>query len=466
MTNPISERTRPFARSALVILAAASVAALCLLVLAAPGGAQLGTIFDAPPRTDPTGPNPLGAPTVERATAPMDEQGPSESVAAGRTVALPDGTEAVAGELIVNYENGVATRQSDLRRQAGATLKTDFPEIDAEVVALDEAAGTAGELEAKKAEIEADPAVESVDYNYVVRAAWSPNDPYFRGGYQANVRAVDAPRAWERSRGGARVAVLDSGCYRGHVELNEGKVVAQTDKYYGDGIANDERGHGTHVSSILAADTNNGAGIAGGAPGAQILCAKVLSNSGTSTTDVVMDGMRWAKANGARVVNMSLGGASYQRSFAELTASMYRSGVFVVAGAGNDNRYRGAYYPAAYPGVMAVAGTERDGTGRYLTANGGSNWGPYVDIAAPGEGIWGASISGPDRYVMYSGTSMATPHVAAAGAILASRGARAPAIFKSLRATADDRGARGRDDVYGSGLVDYHGGLLHYQRSR
>lgn len=277
---------------------------------------------------------------------------------------------------------------------------------------------------------------------------------------------MDAPRAWNRSLGGTRVAVLDSGCYKGHLELNEGKVVAQTDKYYNDGIANDENGHGTHVTSILAADTNNGVGISGGAPGARILCAKVMSNSGSSTTDVVMEGMRWAKANGARVINMSLGGGSYQQSFADLTASMYSSGIFVVAASGNDNAYRRAYYPAAYPGVMAVAGTERDGTGRYLTQNGGSNWGPYVDIAAPGESIWGASISGSNGYVLYNGTSMATPHVAAAGAILASKGARAPAIFKSLRATADDRGARGRDNVYGSGLVDFHGGLLHYQQSR
>ena len=443
------------------------MAAVAVLVMAAPGGARIAdATSDTPPAGGPAGPNPLGVPTVERESEPVEEQGPPESVPEEPTVRLPDGTEAVADELIVNYEDAVTAGRASLRQKTGATLEMSFPEIDAEVVALEEAAGTAGELEAEKAAFERDPAVEAVDYNYVVRAAWSPNDPYFRGGSQGNVHAVDALRAWNHSRGAARVAVLDSGCRKGHLELNEGKVVKQADLYYKDGVANDEYGHGTHVASILAADTNNGVGIAGGAPGARILCAKVLSNSGGSTSDVIMDGMRWAKANGARVINMSLGGAGYQRSFAELTDSMYEGGVFVVAAAGNDNAYRKAVYPAAYPGVMAVGGTERDGTGRYLTQNDGSNWGPYVDIAAPGEGIWGAAIGGNDRYVAYNGTSMATPHVAAAGAILASKGARPPEVFKSLRATADDRGARGRDDVYGSGLVDFHGGLLHYQRSR
>ena len=89
-----------------------------------------------------------------------------------------------------------------------------------------------------------------------------------------------------------------------------------------------------------------------------------------------------------------------------------------------------------------------------------------MDIAAPGESIWGASVAGSNRYVLYNGTSMATPHVAAAGAVPAAEGARVPAIFKSLRASADDGGRRGRDDVYGAGLVDFHGGLVHYRKSR
>lgn len=470
MTGTASRMGRSSARYGLLAVLAASVVAVAVLALATPGTARLAAVPDAPPKTDPTGPNPLGSPAVEDTTAvtpPEDEQGPPEAAPEEPTVALPDGNEAAAGELIVNYDEDVAEAgQASLRQRSDATLENDFPEIDAEVVALPEAADTAEALRSEKERLEADPAVEHVDYNYVVEALWSPDDPYFRQGYQGNVRAVDALRAWNHTRGGTRVAVLDSGCSKAHYELNEGKVIAQTDKHYDDGLANDLNGHGTHVSSILAADTNNGIGIAGGAPGASILCAKVLGNDGLTTTDNIMEGMRWAREKGARVINMSLGGAGYQRSFSELTTSMYRRGIFVVAASGNDNAYREAAYPAAYPGVMGVGGTTRDGTERYLTEFGGSNWGPYVDIAAPGESIWGASITGKNDYALYNGTSMATPHVAAAGALLAAKGARAPDIFRSLQATADDRGARGRDDKFGHGLVDYHGAMLHYLRNR
>lgn len=165
------------------VVTGASAVAVAALMITAPGAAQVAASSpDEPPNADPTGPNPLGSPTLESAPvpgAPVDGQGPPEVAPDVRTVVLADGTEAVADELIVNYgENTAGAKKADFRRAAGVALKTDFREIGAEVVVLDEAADTAGELEAKKAEIEADPAVASVDYNYVVWAAWSPNDPF------------------------------------------------------------------------------------------------------------------------------------------------------------------------------------------------------------------------------------------------------------------------------------------------
>lgn len=469
-SNGAFETPRQTLRHYLMAVATGVVLAMVFLALSSSVPVAAQAVSDKPPAKDPGGANPLGQPTNENTNTPMppeEDQGPAEPGEDEGTIALDDGARALDDELIVNYKAGTAgASQAEVRAEADGQLETDFPEINAEVVTLSDAASSASELEAEKARIEAEPAVESVDYNYVVETDWAPNDPYFRQGYQANVRAVDALRAWNISRGAARVAVLDTGCYKGHYELNEGKVVAQTDKYYGDGKANDVHGHGTHVASILAADTNNGVGIAGGAPGASLLCAKVLGNEGQGSTSAIMAGMRWAEQNGARVINMSLGGASYQDSFAKLTRRLYGKGIFIVAAAGNDDRYRKAYYPAAYPGVMAVGGTERDGGGRYRTESGGSNWGPYVDIAAPGESIYGACIGGRNTYCSKSGTSMATPHVAAAGALLARKGARAPDIHRAIRTTADDRGSKGRDDKFGSGLVDYHGALLYYRASK
>lgn len=222
-----------------------------------------------------------------------ERQGTGEHRGEEPTVTLAGGREVVSEDLIVNYKRGTSEHmQNVVRKRLSTVLGEDYPEINTEVVELEKPATNARNLAAKKAQIEANPAVESVEYNQVYKVAWVPNDPLLRRGKQRNLRAVRAPKAWDRSRGGVRVAVLDSGCYRKHVELNERKIIRQTDVYYGNRLANDELGHGTHVSSILAADTNNRRGIAGGAPSAKILCAKVTSNTGKSSTRAQLAGLR------------------------------------------------------------------------------------------------------------------------------------------------------------------------------
>ena len=424
---------------------------------------------DAPPLGEIAGDNPLGEPTVEDVSepvAPADEQPPSAApdeatVDAGAGDGLVD-----ANELIVVYKEGTTQDQRLTAVNGAGEASADYPEISTSVVSVSppSAEATADErlsaLDQAKAELAADPNVEAVEYDDAFEAvAWSPNDPRYRGGYQGNIRAVDAPRAWSYARGPTKVAVLDSGRYRGHVDLDGTKVVQQRDFAYNDPYADDRVGHGTHVASILAAQTNNGAGIVGGAPAAQIMCAKVTNDVGAATNSNILDGLSWALNNNAKVVNMSLAGGRHSRAIARLTLRMYNDQVFIAAAVGNDNQRQRVNYPAAYPGVMGVAGTERDGNGRYLTQNGGSNWGPYVDIAAPGESIWGAAVAYPNAYTMKSGTSMASPHVAAAGALLKARGYGAPFVHRQLTITADDRGPAGCDEYYGCGLVDFHGAV-------
>lgn len=382
-----------------------------------------------------------------------------------KTIILPDGTEAVAGELLVNYRVDVSDSvRSDLRRRTDVELGQNYPELHVEAVDVEKNGTTLQQLATKKARIEADPAVESVDYNRVRRIAWSPDDELFRKGEQDNLKAVDAPQAWDISRGAnVRVAVLDTGCFAGHPELDGGKVAAQTDVYYGDGVADDRNGHGTHVASVLAADTNNRLGIAGAAPEAKVLCAKVLSDSGTGNTRTLLAGLRWARDNGARVVNLSVVGGGYQESEARAFRDLHAGGIFVAAAAGNEYSYRKAVYPAAYPGVTAVTATRRDGTGRWVSGRYGSNRGPYIDVAAPGGSIWGAGVGKP-RYRQQSGTSLATPHVSAGAALLAAEGAGSAEITTAIRGAAVDRGANGRDDVFGYGLVNYAAALHSVRR--
>lgn len=437
-------------------------ALLSLSILSASGSAQSGAAEPDDPPQEVSGESPLEPSRAEDPDVPPspDEEQPTSAPVAEEVVELENGARVVSDELIVTYADEVArAERQEVRDEFEAESEAYWPEIEAEALEFEEVSGTEG-LEEKKAELVDEPTVESVDYNYVSELAWPPNDPEFRQGRQENLRAVDALRAWNVSRGGVRVAVLDSGCYTAHVELNEGKVVAQYDFWYGDTRADDQNGHGTHVASILAADTNNGLGIAGGAPNARLLCAKITSDTGTTTDRRMLDGLQWALDNNAKVVNLSIAGGYHNQAVENKMRQLYDAGVFVAAAAGNEDTYKEADYPAAYPGVMAVAGTTRDGTSRFSTSYGGSNRGPYVDLAAPGVDVRGAYVGGKNVYRGLTGTSMATPHVSAAAALLAAKGRPVGAIHRQLKLSADDRGVSGRDNAFGHGLVDFHGALV------
>jgi serine protease len=264
---------------------------------------------------------------------------------------------------------------------------------------------------------------------------------------------------WPATLGtGVVVAVLDTGIDADHPELagqlvNGYNAFTQTATANGDfSVVDDGHGHGTHVAGTIAALTDNGVGIAGAAPAVKIMPVKVLSDYGGGTFDVLVDGLNWAVANGADVVNLSLGGtlgagaiAQYQPYF---TAAR-NAGVTVVAAAGNTGS-SSVLYPCAFDYVLCVASSNRAGTAisSFSTRN------AYVDITAPGEAIRSTLPGG--NYASWSGTSMATPQVAAAAGLF---GSLNPAFtpdqtISRLISTAADRGAAGRDNLWGWGLLD------------
>ena len=265
----------------------------------------------------------------------------------------------------------------------------------------------------------------------------------------------------------------------------------------GQDINFDADGHGTHVAGTIAQQTNNSNGFAGAASGVRLMPIKVCFSvwdvqladghdgfpgfvsptfEGCDTASII-EGIRLAADSGAKVINLSLGGSIAQPG--ELDALRYAvsRGAFVAIAAGNDALTGNPpHFPAAYapdiPGVMAVAAVTPS-----LERAPYSNFGSYIEIAAPG----GPGSSGPatsqvfqmtanqadlslsrlspafNRYqeLGISGTSMATPHVAAVAALLYSQGVRAPAAIEAvIRATARDLGPAGRDNDFGYGLVD------------
>jgi thermitase len=358
-----------------------------------------------------------------------------------------------AGELLVSYDHGASPRQIDgvvggsrarvekEIRAADAQLLT-FPEIKREQ------SGHVREEKLRKAKeaLQRRPGVEHVDYNYLRLPYYEADDPRFLAGRQWNLTQVEAPDAWDETVGvGARVAVVDTGVDANHTDL-AGKIALQKDLVDNDNVAQDDaRGHGTHVAGTVGAATNNGRGVAAVCPGCKLLVAKAGDSEGLFDDDVAQ-GIYWSVANQARAINLSLGGYRDNRVLEHAVDYAWEHDVVVVAAAGNERTSRPSY-PGSYEHVISVSATNRhEGRARF------SNYGNTIDVAAPGVDILSTVPGG--YYDTKSGTSMASPHVAALAGLLASQDRSAPEIRRRIQGTAKDIGPAGKDIYFGSGLID------------
>lgn len=280
-------------------------------------------------------------------------------------------------------------------------------------------------------------------------AAWASNDPLFS--QQWALAKVGAELAWATGKGGGvTVAIVDSGVDLDHEDL-AAKLVPGFDFVEGDFTPMDENEHGTHVAGIAAAVTGNSRGVAGTAPDAKIMPVRVLDENGEGSSDDVEAGIRWAADHGAKVVNLSLGELTPIRlvlgsSIENAINYAWGKGVVPVVAAGND-----IVFPSGYAGVnaIAVAATNQDdGRPLYSNGTGDAKWG----MAAPGDRI--TSTLPNNKYGNLSGTSMASPHVSGAAAILLSLGLTPQQTVDRLLATAKDIGQPGHDGSFGSGRLD------------
>lgn len=326
-----------------------------------------------------------------------------------------------------------------------------------------------------------------------------PNDPLWED--QWGPQQVRAHQAWDAATGaGSTIAIVDSGIDHDHEDVHA-KVVGGTtyiegcrseedrqdndacdrDGDWGDG-EDDGNVHGTHVAGIAAAITDNGVGIAGIAPEADLLAVKVLDSTGSGTFEDVADGIIWSTDNGADVINLSLGGLQGHQVLAELgelddiiEAVEYANsqGVLVVAAAGND-AVPLCNEPAFREGVVCVGATDR----RELPAaySSWSNKPDRIGVSAPGgslivlvcgegilstvpagEGMDSCGYPSNQAYTEYDGTSMAAPHVAGVGALVLEEGCSREDAIDVIVETAripqtDLRGVW--DPRYGYGIVD------------
>ena len=219
---------------------------------------------------------------------------------------------------------------------------------------------------------------------------------------------------------GVKVAVVDTGVDLAHTGL-AGRVIPGPDFIAGGNVTGDAYGHGTHVAGIIAANDSPSGGL-GGAPSATILAVRVLDANGSGSSLTVAQGIEWAAQNGAKVINLSLGEASCDPVIGQAMVDAHADGVVVAAAAGNSDS-SGLFAPAAYSAEdIAVAATNQAGQKASF-----SNFGGYVAIAAPGENVLSTcaytdciapGVPSNTTYGLLSGTSMATPFVSAAAALI------------------------------------------------
>ncbi len=301
-------------------------------------------------------------------------------------------------------------------------------------------------------ELSQNPNVEYVEPNYVVKAKFIPNDPYYAFQWGNQMIRVDA--AWDKAnlvkRTTVTVAVLDTGVKVNHEDLKR-VMVPGIDLADDKKSTDDVVGHGTHVAGIIAGQIDDGIGISGVADHCKIMPVKVLNDEGNGDDANIVEGIKYATDHGAQVINMSLGGPGSSDALQDAINYATSHGVDVVVAAGNEDGPIDT--PGNCKGVITVGAIDRN-----LKKADYSNYGDKLDIVAPGSDVLSTYVDGkgPSGYTYFSGTSMATPFVSGVVALIKSvNPALSPeAVTNILHRSATHLGTPGFNKYYGYGLLN------------
>ncbi len=311
--------------------------------------------------------------------------------------------------------------------------------------------------------------VEYAEPNYYRSFNSIPNDEFYH--LQWNFPLINLPDAWDLSTGsGVTVAVVDSGVnpfgFDSFGRFSVNRILPGHNAIWRLPGGIDFNGHGTHVAGTIGQETNNTEGVAGIAYNAKILPVKVMSFLGFGLDSWIIRGIRWAADNGADIINLSIGGGGHSKALEDAVDYAYEKGVTLVAASGNDGTDE-VDYPAAFENCIAVGAIRYD-----KEKTDYSNYGEDLDLVAPG-GDLTVDQNGDDNgdgiyqetfrflgigwdYRYFTGTSMASPHVAGVAALIKSLHPEygPDEIRQVLQDTAEDLGNPGWDERYGYGLVD------------
>lgn len=301
--------------------------------------------------------------------------------------------------------------------------------------------------------------IKFVELDMRVKPDYVANDKYYAPAYHLHKMSV--PASWDISEGaGITIAIADTGVRVTHQDLAANiSSIPGYNFYDNNSDITDVHGHGTKVASTAAGVTNNGAGISGIAGKAKILPIRIAGSDGYAYYSAMANAITYAANNGARVLNCSYAGGGNSSAIQSAAAYMASKGGVVVWSAGNDNADNGYL---DNPNIILVSATNSADT-----RTSWSSFGTYVDVAAPGEGIYVASRTSDTSYGTASGTSFSSPIVA--GVVAQMLAANPKLVMKEvdsiLKTTAIDLGTVGEDVYYGAGRVDAYAAVLKAKNS-
>lgn len=296
--------------------------------------------------------------------------------------------------------------------------------------------------------------IKFAELDRYIAPTYIANDTYYTPAW--HLHKLNVPASWDLSEGaGITIAIADSGVRVSHVDLKDNiSTIPGYNFYDNNSDITDVHGHGTAVASTAAGVTNNGLGVSAIAGKAKILPIRISDPAGYGLYSAMANAITYAANNGARVLNCSYGGGANSSVIQSAANYMVSKGGVVVWSAGNDNADLGFY---DNPNILLISATDQNDV-----RTSWSSFGPYVDLAAPGTGIYVARYTSDTSYGTAAGTSFSAPITA--GIVAQMLSVNPKLGFKDvesiLKSTAVDLGDPGEDIYYGAGRVDAYAAVL------
>ena len=354
----------------------------------------------------------------------------------------------VPGRLIVHHQGHPGNPSAALAfARHGAKVRRQLVELNASVIEV-----APGSEESVMQALQSNPLFREVELDHYARPAAAPNDPSFSS--QWHLAKIQAPAAWDITTGSSTpIAVLDSGVDTSHPDL-AGRLLPGWNFVNNSSNVSDTTGHGTAVTGVVGAVTNNGAGVSAGVWQNPILPLVVVDSSSYASYSNIAAAIQYAADHGARVISISVGGSAASSILQNAVNYAWNAGAVVVAAAMN-NSSNTPFYPAACTNAIAVSASDENDN-----LAGFSDYGSWITLAAPGTNIVTTTSGG--GYGAWQGTSLSTPVVAsvAALALAANPSLTAQALVNLMEQNADDIGSPGYDTSFGWGRVNAYRTVL------